>query len=108
MVTHGFSLVFDLPLCHRRQQCRITPAPFLVGDEEAPIVDMQSYRNQGVRIFLHNSGDFLIQGGTFADKQIGVYVDQAPSIRNVGARFVGITPSFAASVSSSQKWDIAQ
>ena len=71
--------------------------------EEAAFIDSKMYHNRGSGIFLHNSGHFLIQGGIFADNRIGVDVDRAQSLRIIGSKFIGVTPSFAALVSSSGK-----
>ena len=64
---------------------------------------MKIYRNKGSGVFFHNSGLLLIQGGTFADNRIGIDVDRAHSLRIIGSHIVGVTPSFAESVSSSGK-----
>jgi len=71
--------------------------------EEAAFIDSKMYRNRGSGIFLHNSHNFLIQGGIFADNRVGVNVDRAHSLRIIGSKFIGVTPSFVVSVSSSGK-----
>lgn len=72
-------------------------------EEEAAFVDSKMYRNRFNGMFFHNSGFFLVQGGTFSDNQVGVNVDRAHSLRIIGSKFIGITPSFAALLSSSGK-----
>mmetsp|Transcript_17511 Transcript_17511/g.20898 ORF Transcript_17511/g.20898 Transcript_17511/m.20898 type:complete len:365 (+) Transcript_17511:69-1163(+) len=64
---------------------------------------MKSYRNRGGGIFLHNSQNLFIQGGSFADNRIGIDVDRAYSVRIIGSHIVGVTPSFAESLLSSGK-----
>lgn len=70
--------------------------------EEAAFVDLQMYRNRGSGFFAVG-GFFLVQGGIFADNRVGIAVDRAYSLRVIDAQFVGITPSFADSVSASGK-----
>lgn len=93
--------IFRLNVSHSngKHGMRTYPHGFLPSTE-AVFLNNLSYRNVGEGIFLHNSKNIAIQGGTFADNRAQIDLDRADKIRVQGTSIIGVSESFKAAAAS--------